>query len=104
MIRRPPRSTQSRSSAASDVYKRQPRKLNKELYTSSEFEKFWEKISGRTTYRVSVDRESIISSAVTAIQAEDKIEPLRIQVTRAGVKILRGGAKGEELGQRSANL
>src|SRR5450756_2936383 len=27
MIRRPPRSTQSRSSAASDVYKRQPLKL-----------------------------------------------------------------------------
>src|SRR5450756_2845388 len=27
MIRRPPRSTQSRSSAASDVYKRQPRGL-----------------------------------------------------------------------------
>src|SRR5450756_2200791 len=28
MIRRPPRSTQSRSSAASDVYKRQPSKAN----------------------------------------------------------------------------
>src|SRR5450756_865447 len=30
MIRRPPRSTQSRSSAASDVYKRQLRKLSRE--------------------------------------------------------------------------
>ena len=29
MIRRPPRSTQSRSSAASDVYKRQPKKKPK---------------------------------------------------------------------------
>src|SRR5450756_104388 len=29
MIRRPPRSTQSRSSAASDVYKRQPKKQPK---------------------------------------------------------------------------
>ena len=30
--------------------------------------------------------------------------PLRIQVTRAGVKILRGGAKATETGQRSAEL
>src|SRR5450756_1000534 len=32
MIRRPPRSTQSRSSAASDVYKRQPQHSGDELY------------------------------------------------------------------------
>src|SRR5690606_31820469 len=47
---------------------------------------------------------SIIDQAVKAIKAAEKIEPLRIQVTRAGVKILRGGATGKELGQRSAEL
>ena len=33
MIRRPPRSTQSRSSAASDVYKRQPISLMKAYFS-----------------------------------------------------------------------
>ncbi len=84
--------------------KRKPRKLNKELYASEEFEEFWYRISRRTTYRVSVDRDDIISKAVEAIKNEDKIQPVRIQVTRAGVKLLRGGAKGEELGRRSAEL
>ena len=36
MIRRPPRSTQSRSSAASDVYKRQGRHVFSKKITSSE--------------------------------------------------------------------
>jgi len=84
--------------------KRQPRMLNKELYASEEFEEFWHRISRRTTYRVSVDRDDIIDKAVAAIKGEDKIQPLRIQVTKAGVKILRGGAKGEELSTRSAEL
>ncbi len=84
--------------------KRKPRKLNKELYASEEFEEFWHRISRRTTYRVSVDRDDIIGKAVDAIKGEDKIQPLRIQVTKAGVKILRGGAKGEELSTRSAEL
>lgn len=84
--------------------KRKSRKLNKELYASAEFEDFWHRISRRTTYRVKVDRDHIISKAVDGIKGEEKIQPLRIQVTRAGVKILRGGAKGEELSQRSAEL
>lgn len=84
--------------------KRHPRLLNKQLYATPEFEEFWHAISRRTTYRVSVDREQIVDRAVTAIRSAPKIDPLRIQVTRAGVKVLRGGAKGEELGTRSAGL
>ena len=37
-IRRPPRSTQSRSSAASDVYKRQEKNKSKELKAQKEYE------------------------------------------------------------------
>src|SRR5450756_2701255 len=40
MIRRPPRSTQSRSSAASDVYKRQAQKRWLEVSSVSNFESF----------------------------------------------------------------
>lgn len=86
------------------VSKRQPRMLNKQLYSTPDFEEFWEAISRKTTYRVRVSREEIIKNAVKAIKDAPRIDPLRIQVTRAGVKVLRGGAKGEELGTRSADL
>lgn len=86
------------------VSKRQPRALNKQLYSTPEFEEFWETISRKTTYRVRVNRDEIIENATAAIKGAPDIEALRIQVTRAGVKVLRGGAKGEELGTRSAGL
>lgn len=86
------------------VSKRQPRVLNKQLYSNPEFEEFWETISQKTTYRVRVEREQLIENAIRAILEAPKIDALRIQVTRAGVKVLRGGAKGEELGTRSADL
>ncbi|MCT2175357.1 restriction endonuclease [Dietzia cinnamea] len=84
--------------------KRKARKLNKELFASPEFEEFWRTISRRTTYRVAVDRGSLIEATVKAIKEAPPIQPLRIQVTRAGVKILRGGTKATETGQRSASL
>ncbi len=83
---------------------RKPRVLNKALYASPEFEELWYRISRRTTYRVHIDRDNIIRDAVKAIKAEPKIDPLRIQVTRAGLKIVRGGAKSSEVGTRSATL
>jgi type III restriction enzyme len=84
--------------------KRHSRKLNKELFANPEFEKFWETISRRTTYRVEVERDKIIENSVKAIKEAPDIDPLRIQVTRAGVKVLRGGAKGQELGSRQQEL
>lgn len=86
------------------VSKRKPRVLNKRLYSNPEFEEFWETISQKTTYRVKVDRGQLMENAVRAIREAPQIDALRIQVTRAGVKVLRGGAKGEELGTRSADL
>jgi type III restriction enzyme len=77
--------------------KRQPRTLNKQLYATPEFEEFWETISRRTTYRVAVKRKDLIDNSVAAIRNAPKIDPLRIEVTRAGIKVLRGGAKGSEL-------
>jgi len=84
--------------------KRRARKLNKQLYTTPEFEEFWETISRKTTYRVSVSRDEVIANTVKAIKAAPDIPALRIQVTRAGVKVLRGGAKGTEISNRSSEL
>ncbi|OXI87490.1 restriction endonuclease [Burkholderia sp. AU31652] len=84
--------------------KRQVRHLNKALYTTPEFAAFWRAISQKTSYRVSVNRDELISSAIKAIKQAPKIDALRIQVTRAGVKVLRGGTQGQELGTRRAEL
>lgn len=83
---------------------RKARKFNKELYASPEFEKFWNAISQRTTYRVQVDRDTIIGNAIYAIRREDRINPLRIDVTRAGVRVLRGGTQSQVLGENTACL
>src|SRR5690606_9284821 len=76
---------------------RKARKFNKALYASPGFEEFWNTISQRTTYRVQVEREAIVSSAIYAIKREARIKPLRIEVTRAGVRVLRGGTQSQVL-------
>jgi len=83
---------------------RKARKFNKELYVSPGFEEFWNAISQRTTYRVQVGREAIVGNAIYAIKREDRINPLRIEVTRAGVRVLRGGTQSQVLGANVANL
>ncbi|RAT14621.1 restriction endonuclease [Lonsdalea populi] len=86
------------------VSMRAKRKFNKELYTSPEFEKLWSAISQKTTYRVTVKRPMLIEACIKAIKAEPRIQPLRIDVTRAGVRVLRGGTQGQELGARTVDL
>lgn len=84
--------------------KRVARKLNKEIYSSPWFEDFWRTISQKTTYRVALNRDEVIDNAVNRIKAEQPIQPLRVQVTRAGVKLVRGGTKTSETATRSAEL
>jgi type III restriction enzyme len=84
--------------------KRKVRTLNKQLYDSREFEDFWRTISQRTSYRVSLRPDEVIGAAVNKIKSEQPIPPLRVQVTRAGVKLVRGGTKTNETASRSAAL
>lgn len=84
--------------------KRKTRKLNKQVYLSEAFEDFWDKITQKTTYSVSVDSTELIQKAVRNIQEREEIRPLRIQVKKARLSIDRGGAKGEEISNRDALL
>ena len=84
--------------------KRVTRTLNKQVYATPEFEDFWETITARTTYRVSLDRTDLIQRSIGSIKQAPLIDPIRIQVTRTGLEITRGGPKGSELGSRSAVL
>ncbi|OFM59342.1 restriction endonuclease [Corynebacterium sp. HMSC058E07] len=84
--------------------KRVNRTLNKQVYASPEFEVFWEAITARTTYRVSLDRTDLIRRSIESIRQAPQIDPIRVQVTRTGMTITRGGPKGSELGSRSVVL
>ena len=80
--------------------KRVVRSLNKQVYATPEFEEFWEKITSRTTYRVSLDRTDLVQRCVARIKEAPRIDPIRIQVTRTGVELTRGGPKSSLLGLR----
>lgn len=83
---------------------RRPLTLNKQVVASPEFEEFWHRISRRTTYRVSVNRDEIINKSIERVNQEPAINPIHIEVTRAGIKLVRGGAKTAVKGTRSAEL
>lgn len=84
--------------------KRVVRSLNKQVYATPEFEEFWEKITSRTTYRVSLNRTDLVQRCVARIKEAPRIDPIRIQVTRTGVELTRGGPKGSVLGFRDEML
>jgi type III restriction enzyme len=83
---------------------RRPLTLNKQVVASLEFEEFWQRISRRTTYKVSVNRDEIISQSIERINQEPAINPIHVEVTRAGIKLVRGGTRAEVKGTRSAEI
>jgi type III restriction enzyme len=80
------------------------RKLNKVIYSTPEFEDFWHAISAKSTYRVKLETPSLVSLSIAAIKDAPEVQALRIQVTKAEVKVLRGGARGQEKGTRISEL
>ncbi|WP_175953655.1 DEAD/DEAH box helicase family protein [Schaalia sp. Marseille-Q2122] len=86
------------------IRKRQTRTLNKELYLSPEFEAFWEAISRRTTYRVGIDRETLIQRSVDAITSAPSIRPIEIVTSRAELTAQRGGFSTQKTSERHAEV
>lgn len=84
--------------------KRKARKFNSAVAWSPEFQEFWDAISKKTTYRVALDRDAVVYGSISAIKKAPRIQPLRIETTRSKVRILRGGAKGDEIGTRIADI
>ena len=86
------------------IRRRRTRKLNKQVYLDPQFEEMWNRISQRTTYSVSFDREKLVRDAIAALDSRPPIEPLRVQVTRNRVQVRRGGLTSQERGSRSTEL
>lgn len=74
-----------------DAKKKEVVRLNKEVMYSPELEKLWQKISGKTTYRVSFDNGAVIMGAIKTIKNAPEVRPLRIEVTKNKVLLMRGG-------------
>src|SRR5450756_3217134 len=94
MIRRPPRSTQSRSSAASDVYKRQPR--DDVLGRAVREDETLEERVGREPVRAVNAGARRLARRVQAGQAGP---PVQIRHDTAGVVVLRRRHRDELLGE-----
>ena len=88
-----------------DARKREIIKLNKEVMYSPELETLWKKISRKTTYRVTLDTSQIISSVVKKIKESPEIKPLRIEVVKNKMQLVRGGFHNAGIiGESTKNL
>ena len=74
-----------------DAREKQTIRYNKEVLYSPELETLWKKISRKTTYRVSFDNGQVIMAAIETIKRAPEIKPLRIEVIKSRMKLVRGG-------------
>jgi type III restriction enzyme len=87
-----------------DASKRQTRTYNKAVIDSEEFRNLWDAISHKTTYRVEFDRGAIVQAAIAEIKKQPNIKPLRVEIKRSKVRLLRGGTNSSVIGERTQNL
>lgn len=74
-----------------DAKKKETIRLNKEVLYSPELETLWKKISRKTTYRVAFDNGQVTMAAIEVIKKAPEIKPLRIEVTKNKMLLVRGG-------------
>ena len=72
---------------------RQPQRnlLRKEVQLSPEFQELWRRIKQKTTYRVEFDTAALVYNAVLAIKRMERIEPPKINIQTAGLRITHSG-------------
>lgn len=88
-----------------DARNKQTIKLNKEVMHSPELETLWKKISRKTTYRVEFDNRQVVMAAIGAIKQMADIKPLRVEVVRNRVLLMRGGIHNAGMvGESSTDL
>lgn len=76
-------------------------KYNKLILESPEFNKLWDKINQKTTYRVSFDTEKLIEDAAGIISQElNNIQPVRIVIKEGKMEYTKGGIVGQDVGGR----
>jgi type III restriction enzyme len=74
-----------------DARKKETIQFYKKVLYGPELEMLWKKISRKTTYRVTFDNGQIVMAAIETIKRAPEIKPLRIEVTKNKVQLIRGG-------------
>lgn len=88
-----------------DARKKETIRLNKEVMYSPVLEKLWKKISRKTTYRVEFDNGQVVMAAIEAIKRAPEVKPLRIEVKKNRVLLMRGGVTNAGMvGESSTDL
>jgi len=71
-------------------------KINKQIFSSPEFEALWNKIKYKTTYRVNYSTPDLIQSAAKEIAKMERIDPIKILYNEAKLDINKAGISAEE--------
>lgn len=88
-----------------DARKREIIHSNKEVIYGPELETLWKKISRKTTYRVNFDNGEVVMGVINNIKNKPGIRPLRIEVSRNRVQLMRGGIHNAGIiGERTSEL
>lgn len=73
----------------------EPKRLNlkKEVTLDPAFQGLWDRIKSKTTYSVQYQTETLVANAVKAIEAMEKIQPVKIRVTDADFSVAKAGIR-----------
>jgi type III restriction enzyme len=72
-------------------------RFKKEVSLDPEFQELWNRIKPKTTFSVEYQTDTLVANAVKAIKAMEKIKPVKIQVTEAGLGVAKSGVKTDVL-------
>jgi len=72
-------------------------RFKKEVTLDPEFQQLWSKIKPKTTYSVEYETDRLVANAVKSIKAMEKIKPVKIHVTEAGLGVMKSGVKADVL-------
>ncbi len=82
--------------APKNAYKKVKVKLNKNIYSSNDFNKFWDLIKYKTFYFVDFNRDEIIHNCVNALNDELKVESPKLLYHKDNVEINNKGVEQKE--------
>jgi type III restriction enzyme len=71
--------------------------FKKAVSLDPEFQELWNRIKPKTSFSVEYQTDTLVANAVKAIKAMEKIKPVKIQVTEAGLGVVKSGVKADVL-------
>lgn len=77
-------------------------RLKEEVLGDPIFRALWDKISGRTTYRLSFATGDVVAEAVKRINAMEKLEPIKFRISKTEVAMNHQGITGGDARDRGS--